>query len=53
MMKWMSIGAGSIIGGMLGWNIGHRFFEPTTSTVLAFLFSMLGTWIGWKLAQEA
>lgn len=52
MMKWMTIGAGSIIGGMLGWNLGHRFFGPSASTILGFLFSMLGTYAGWKMSQE-
>lgn len=53
MMKWMSIGAGSIIGGMLGWNLGHRFFDSTMSVYLAFIIGMVGTYVGWKLSQEA
>lgn len=52
MMKWMTIGAGSTIGGMVGWNIGHSFFTPTTSVWLSFFLSMAGTWAGWKLAQS-
>lgn len=53
MMKWLTIGAGGILGGLLGWNIGHRFFNPTMSTVLAFVLTMLGIYSGWKMSQEA
>lgn len=52
MMKWMTIGAGSIIGAMLGWNFGHRFFDPSTATFLGFVMSMVGTYAGWKMSQE-
>lgn len=53
MMKWMTIGAGGIIGGMLGWNIGHRFFGPSTTILLAFGFTMAGIYTGWRMSQEA
>lgn len=52
MMKWMTIGAGSVIGGMLGWNIGHRFLGPAGSTWLSFFLSMAGTYGGWRLSRE-
>jgi len=52
MMKWLTIGAGTLLGGLLGWNIGTKFLGPSGTTFLALILSMLGTWLAWNMTRE-
>jgi uncharacterized protein YcfJ len=52
MSKWLGIGMGCLLGGLVGWNMGQKFLGPTGIVVLALVFAMGGTFAGWSLSRE-
>ncbi|MCB9497673.1 MAG: hypothetical protein H6686_12375 [Fibrobacteria bacterium] len=52
MSKWLGIGAGCLLGGIVGWNMGQKFLGPTGTVVAGLLFAMAGTFAGWNMSRE-